>query len=135
MEKEWKVILYRNEEGISPVEDFINSLSEKDYEKITKHIEYLKNIGIELRRPQGDYLEDGIYELRVRLQKYKQTRTLYFFCFEDYIILTHTFAKITDKIPEIEIKKSIKYKENFLQKYNSKENLEEDYNASKFHKI
>jgi phage-related protein len=133
MEKEWKVILYKSEEGISPVEDFINSLSKKDYERMINAIEYLKDVGIGLRRPQGDYLKDGIYELRITLANYNY-RTLYFFCYETYIVLTHSFVKNTDKVPDQEINKALKYKEHFLEKYN-KTNIEEAYNVSGFHKI
>jgi len=134
MDKEWKIIFYENENGECPMDDFMNLLSDVDKEKIVKWIKYLKNVGAELRRPQGDYLREGIYELRVRLQSYKQTRTLYFFCFENYIVLTHSFAKTTEEVPQKEINKALKFKENFLQKYN-KNNIEEAYNVSRFHKI
>jgi len=90
----------------------------------------LNTVGIGLRRPQGDYLRDGIYELRITLSGNK-IRTLYFFCYETYIILTHTFIKTTDKVPDKEINKALKYKEHFLHKY-KQANIEEAYNDKRF---
>jgi len=133
MEKEWKIILYQTEEGISPIDDFLNLLSAADREKMTKWIEYLASVGPELRRPQGDYLRDDIYELRITLRG-ENTRTLYFFCYGDYIVLTHAFTKRTEKVPEAEIEKALKCKENFLKRFN-KINIDEAYNVSGFHKI
>ena len=73
-------------------------------------------MGNNLPRPFADYLKEGIYELRVKLSG-DETRTLYFFCFEEYIILTHCFLKKTDRIPKTEIKRALKYKDDFLRRY------------------
>ena len=132
MDKEWKVIFYKNEYGECPVEDFISSLPENNSDKMWISIKYLEDIGINLRRPQGDYLRDGIYELRVKLSG-KQTRTLYYFCFEEYIILTHTFIKNTNGVPEAEINRSLLYKQDFLNRFN-KNNIGDEY-VSRFRNI
>ncbi len=58
----------------------------------------LKEHGINLHRPFADILEGGIHELRMKLSG-DQTRILYFFCYRDYIILTHDFVKTSDKVP------------------------------------
>ena len=113
MDKEWKIIFYEDANGC-PMDDFLYSLPKDEKEKMTKAIEYLKSVGISLRRPQGDYLRDGIYELRVVLSGDK-IRTLYFFCFETNIILTHSFIKTTKKVPDKEIERAIKYKERYLK--------------------
>ena len=117
MKKNWKVLYYKTTKGDSLVEDYINSRSVNNRLKFATIIEYLEEVGINIERPLADYLKDGIYELRVKLSG-DETRTLYFFCFETYIILTHTFIKRTDKVPESEIKKAKKYKEDFLNRYN-----------------
>ena len=46
------------------------------------------------------------------------TRTLYFFSYKDYIILTHTFIKRTEKVPISEIQKAIKIRTDFLNRFN-----------------
>jgi phage-related protein len=98
-QKEWKIRLYITEDGKCPVSEFMETLSEKNYKKMTKSIEYLKSVGIGLRRPQGDYLRDGIYELRIILTN-NNYRTLYFFYNNNEIVLTHAFHKTTKKVPE-----------------------------------
>jgi phage-related protein len=132
--KEWKIILYQTENGRCPIDDFIATLTENEKDWMTACIEHLKREGFNMRRPQADFLQDDIYELRIQLKGRKKTRTLYFFCFNDYIVLTHTFIKKTEKIPKNEINKAIKYKNNFLEKYNIT-NIEEAYNVSGFPKI
>ena len=116
MKKEWKIIFYEDEKGC-PVKDFVLKLDAEEKKKIMTNIEYLEEVGFNLRRPQGDYLRDGIYELRVTLSG-NNTRTLYFFCYETNIVLTHTFVKKHKKCQKKEIEKAIKCKEIFLQKYN-----------------
>jgi hypothetical protein len=75
MDKEWKIIFYETEEGVSPIGDYIDLLADVDREKIIIWIRYLEKVGAELKRPQGDYLRDGIYELRITLRG-ENTRTL-----------------------------------------------------------
>ena len=117
MKKEWKIIFYKTETGKCPVDDFLDTLSVADKEDVIEKIEYLKIVGNEIRRPYGAPLRDKIYELRVPLMNLI-TRTLYFFCYEDYIVLTHSFIKKTDKVPENEINKAIRYKKDFLNRFN-----------------
>ena len=117
MKKEWKVIFYKDDKGECPVEEFLNTLSEKDERKVKFFVEFLEEEGINLRRPQSDYLRDGIHELRIKLSR-GGTRTLYFFCFENYIILTHTFYKRTDEVPVNEINRALKCKQDILTRYN-----------------
>ena len=54
-------------------------------------------------RPYADILEEGIHELRIKLTG-TQTRILYFFCYQNIIVLTNVFEKHTDKVPKAEIK-------------------------------
>ena len=35
-QKEWKIILYEDDAGVCPIEDYMSSLSEEDEEKIDK---------------------------------------------------------------------------------------------------
>lgn len=115
--KKWDVVYYKDKKGKSFVEDFIKSRSINNQIKITSILAYLEEKGVNLPRPYADYLRDGIYELRVKLSG-DETRTLYFFCFETYIVLTHSFIKTTQEIPDSEINKAIKIKADFLSRYN-----------------
>ena len=117
MKKKWKVIYYKTKDGKVPVKEFINSKKQSNRLKLFAIIDYLQEMGVNLPRPYSDYLSDGIYELRVKLSG-NEIRTLYFFCYENYIVLTHSFHKKTDKVPENEINKAIEYKIDFLNRFN-----------------
>jgi len=85
--------------------------------KILSIIALLEKKGPSLSRPYADLLEDGIHELRIKLSG-KQVRILYFFCYQNFIILTHPFTKTTDKIPPSEINKTKILRTDFLKRYN-----------------
>lgn len=69
-------------------------------------------LGYELRRPEADYLGEGIYELRIS-HSGTQYRILYFFYKRKITILTNSFLKKTKKVPKREIKKALKRKAAF----------------------
>jgi len=116
MKLKWKIIYYTSENGDCPVEDFINRRSIANQAKIFNWIEQLEIKGPNLPRPYADLLDDGIHELRVKLSG-EQIRVLYFFCYKEYIVLTHAFNKKTDKIPLSELAKAKKYRDDFIKKF------------------
>jgi phage-related protein len=65
-------------------------------------------LGHELRRPEGDYLRDGIYELRASYQGVHY-RMLYFFHGRVAVVLTHGVVKERE-VPTKEIDKAIRAK-------------------------
>lgn len=123
----YRVIGYTDKEGHSEIDAFIESRKLSDQQKIYAYIQKLSEDGPQLPRPYGDLLRDGIHELRVKLSG-KQTRTLYFFCFGIYIVLSHTFIKKTDEVPEAEIKKAMAHREDFCNRF-TKKNLDDQYDA------
>ncbi|MCX5707951.1 MAG: type II toxin-antitoxin system RelE/ParE family toxin [Candidatus Omnitrophica bacterium] len=94
-----KTIFYVDEEGNSPVENFLDRLDASAKAKITARIEFLGKHWREARRPLVDYLENGLYELRVQFVKDK-VRVIYAYMFKDYIVLLHGIIKRTAKVPE-----------------------------------
>ena len=72
------VIFYQEDRKSVPVLDWLDSLPAKAQDKCRVRIERLRDLGHELRRPEADFLRNGIYELRVRLGTINY-RTLYFF--------------------------------------------------------
>ena len=114
--RHWEIKFYKTEAGKCPIDSFMDTLSISDKEDIIKWIEYLRQVGNDIRRPHGDYLRDKIYELRVTLRN-NITRTLFFFYSDDNeIVLTHAFIKKTDIVPENEINKAIKYRNDYLHR-------------------
>jgi len=72
------VVFYQEDAQTVPVLDWLDRLPAKAQDKCRVRIERLRDLGHELRRPEADYLRDGVYELRVGLQGMNY-RMLYFF--------------------------------------------------------
>ena len=99
------IFYFVDEDGFSPVEGFINDITEKERAKVRAYIKILKNFGHNVRRPIGDYLGEGIYELRPGAH-----RVFYFFFLKDSAVFVHMLRKKTDKIPVSDLKLCIKRK-------------------------
>lgn len=109
---ETEVLIFAESDGSSPFLIWLDKQPPKVQDKCIVFIERLEEYGYELRRPQADYLSDGIYELRIKRQK-TNYRILYFF-HENRAVISHGFMKQRDKVPEKEIEIAIKNKTKFL---------------------
>ena len=87
-----KVVFYQEDADTVPVLDWLDTLPSKALDKCRVKIERLQEFGHELRRPEADYLRDGIYELRVGLQG-RNYRILYFFHGQTVAVLAHGVIK------------------------------------------
>jgi hypothetical protein len=108
---ETRVILYREADGTVPLLQWLDELSAKVREKCLFRIRRLAALGHELRRPEADYLRDGIYELRVGLRG-QNFRMLYFFHGSVAAVLSHGLIK-EDRVPLKEIDQAIARKQAF----------------------
>ncbi len=72
------VVFYREDDGSVPLLEWIDRLPAKAKAKCRVRIGRLRAEGHELRRPEADYLRNGVYELRVGFQGVNY-RMLYFF--------------------------------------------------------
>jgi phage-related protein len=124
MNTKWTILYYESANEECPVEEFINSKSAGNRIKIFNWMEQLERHGPNLPRPYADFLEDGIHELRIKLSG-EQVRIIYFFCYHDFIILTHVFIKKTDQVPEAQIEKARKFRDDFISRYPEKKLREE----------
>lgn len=102
---------YCDHQGRCLVLDALNELSEQSQAKAYVRIGRLSELGNNLRRPECDYLRDGIYELRWRDFKV-QYRLLYFFSGERLVVLSHIITK-EKAVPSQEIDEAIKNKRFF----------------------
>jgi len=73
-----EVVLFSESGGRCPFIQWLDKLPPKVQDKCLVRIERLAEVGHELRRPEADFLKDGIYELRVSYQG-THYRVLYFF--------------------------------------------------------
>jgi len=107
------VVFYCDEHDC-PALGWLEGLPERAYAKGFVRIERLAQLGHELRRPEADYLGDGIYELRWRLGNVNY-RVLYFFHGRETVVLAHGLtkeAKVPDKDIDLAIKRKALYLEN-----------------------
>ena len=117
--KKWHVLYYESTDEACPVKEFIDTRKDRDQAKIFSWLSLLVERGPDLPRPYADLLTDGIHELRLKLSG-DQVRILYFFCYKEYIILTHVFTKQTDVVPPSEIKRAQKCRDDFLSRFDEK---------------
>ncbi len=105
------IVFYREDDGTVPVLEWLDSLNDKARAKCLVRIERLKELGHQLRRPEADYLRDGIYELRISLQGIHH-RILYFFCGHAVAVLSHGLVK-ERVVPPKEIELAMRRKSRF----------------------
>jgi phage-related protein len=89
----------------------LDSPPPKALDKCRVRIERLRDLGHELRRPESDFLRDGIYELRIKLGT-GNYRILYFFHGRVAAVLTHGLVK-ENEVPKRNIELAIQRKGKF----------------------
>ena len=104
---ETEVLIFAADDGSAPLLEWMDQLQVKVRDKCIVRIERLSELGHELRRPEADFLRDGIHELRVRYGNVNY-RVLYFF-HEGRAILSHGCTK-EGSVPSSEIDQAIKNK-------------------------
>ena len=111
---ETTLYLYQEKPGEVPVLDWLREVLSKNeaaFAKCVAALRRLRDFGHELQRPHADYLEDDIYELRVRKGRVNY-RILYFFHGRNVAVLAHAITK-EDKIPRTELGRAKERKERF----------------------
>ena len=120
MDVKWEVIYYFGQDGSNLVEKYIDSLSIREQAKTLAFIGLLEENGPNLPRPYADLLDDGIHELRIKLSG-KQVRILYFFCYQNIIVLTNVIDKHSDKVPKEHINLAKERRIDFLIRFSKKD--------------
>jgi phage-related protein len=104
------VLFYREDHAV-PALDWLDQQSPAAQARCTDAIHQLATYGHELRRPHTDYLQDGIYELRVRVVNV-QYRLLYFFSGPSLVIVAHALTK-ERAVPAEDIQRALRRKDRF----------------------
>ncbi|MGH9631621.1 MAG: type II toxin-antitoxin system RelE/ParE family toxin [Bryobacteraceae bacterium] len=91
-----------------PLLEWLDGLPTKVQAKCTERIDRLGDLGHELRRPEADFLRDGIYELRASYQGVHY-RMLYFFAGKAVVVVSHGLTKERE-VPPREINLAIERK-------------------------
>lgn len=107
-----------------PIINWFSSLPKRAIAKCYKLLLRLHILGHELRRPEADYLRDGIYELRIGLHGINY-RILYFFYLNKAVVASHGIIK-QRVVPPREIDLAVKRKKQFEinpEMHTAKENV------------
>ncbi len=109
-----KIIFYVTQKGKRPVKDFLDSLTDKQAQKVLWVFRLIRDLNIIPK----EYLKklvntDDIWEVRIKSGN-NIFRILCFFDKGDLIVLTNGFAKKTQKTPKNEIKLAEKRKQEYL---------------------
>jgi phage-related protein len=113
---EWQVEYYKKENGNIPVLDYLLSLNAKMRAKVFSEIELLEKHGPNLREPYVKPMKGmqykGLFELRVKFAS-NISRIFYFVYRQKTFVLLHGFTKKTKKTPQKEIKRALRYKDDY----------------------
>ena len=102
-----QLYLYQDDES-TPLLRWLDGLPKKARGKCLARIARFVQLGNELRRPEADYLRDGIYELRASYQGVHY-RMLYFFSGKAIVVLSHGLTK-EQNVPIGDIDKALERK-------------------------
>ena len=115
--EEFEIILYKTDNMKCPVEEYLNSIEDKKLlSKIVQDIGLLKVAGNTLKAPYSKKLQDDLFELRT-IQSNNISRVIYFFVIGRRIVLTNGFIKKSQKTPKTEIERAIRYKNDFIRRF------------------
>ena len=115
-----KIVFYKLPSGRSPVEEFLDSLSGKQAQKVAWVLQLIEEMGY----VPSNYLKslvntDGILEIRVRSGR-EIFRLLGFKHGREFVVLTNAFHKKSQKTPRQEIRLAEERKRDYLRRKGKK---------------
>ena len=108
----YEIIFYKKLSGEIPIRTFFDKLTDKHVAKARRMIDLLEEFGTELKMPYCQYLQEGIWELRIKFAS-DISRIAYFLYTDNKIVLLNGFIKKTQKTPKGEIELALKYKKDY----------------------
>ena len=110
------IVFYKTADGKCPVQEFLDSLPGKVAQKVTWVLGLLEDLDV---LPSSYFKKlvgtDGIWECRMSIGS-DAYRVLCFFAGNSVVVLTHGFAKKSQKTPRAEIEKAEAYRKDFLKR-------------------
>jgi phage-related protein len=107
-----EVLLYREADGTVPLVDWLDRLKPEAQAKCLARLRRLEEHGHELRRPEADFLPNGIHELRTQDERLN-FRMLYFFHGRRAVVVSHGLVKQESRVPEGELRAALRRKAAF----------------------
>ena len=111
-----EIKFYEDQTGRVPVKEFLDGLDIKMRQKMLRSIQALQDMGISLRMPLSESLEDGIFELRAKSGT-NISRVMYFFIIGNRAVLTHGFIKKTQKTPRRELQRAKDIRVDYFRRF------------------
>ena len=111
-----RIIFYRFEDGISPLEEFLDILTDKAAQKVIAVFKLIEDTDLVSTRFFKKLTGTNIWECRIMWQS-DIYRILGFFDKGDLVILTNGFNKKTRKTPAAEIKRAEKYMMDYKRRF------------------
>lgn len=111
-----EIKFYEDQTGRVPVKEFLDGLDIKMRQKMLRSIQALQDMGISLRMPLSESLEDGIFELRAKSGT-NISRVMYFFIIGNRAVLTHGFIKKTQKTPRRELQREKDIRADYFRRF------------------
>ena len=99
-----ELVFYRSGDEV-PFRKWLDTLPKQARAKCGARLERLRMLGHLLRRPEADYLRDGICELRLAFAGLN-LRALYFFHGTEVVVVTTGVVKQAGRVPETEIERA-----------------------------
>jgi phage-related protein len=111
----WTIEFFKDDRGVSHVEDFLSELPSEVLAKVYNHIRLLREFGLNLKMPHAKPLKGykPFWELRPF-----PIRLFYFAYSGRRFIILHAFQKRTDRTPKQEIAIAKKRYDVFIEREN-----------------
>lgn len=106
-----ELILFREADGKVPFLEWFDAQEQGAKDKCFAKLKRLEDHGVDLRRPLVDYLQDEIYELRIRYRRINY-RILYFFSGTKAVVISHGLTK-EQKIPKSDLERAVRRKNQY----------------------
>ena len=103
------VVFFRERDASVPLVEWLAALPSVARAKCRVRLDRLEELGHPLRRPEGEYLRDGIYELRTKHAGVNY-RMLYFFHGRTAAVVSHGIMKQQSEVPPKDIEKAVQRK-------------------------
>ena len=115
MSEGWAIVFYLEDDGRSPVEEFLSGLDAKTRARFDWSLEQLRVRNVSAREPLVKHIGGKLWELREesRINIY---RVLYVFYTGRKIVLLHGFQKKTQKTPTKEIAVALWRLQHFVER-------------------
>ena len=111
-----EIKFYRFETGKCPVKEYFDSLTNKQFEKVSFVLDIIEQLDIVPRKFFKKLQNtDELWEVRVQ-QGNNIFRILGFFDGKDLVVLNHAFTKKSQKIPQKEIATAEKRKQDYFNR-------------------